>query len=65
MPKELQNTTRTFLIESADMCIHIITTGFSQRQKYMVVFEDGYKEKLGETVMLSSTEIKDRFNIIL
>jgi hypothetical protein len=59
------NPTRAFLFPTEDMVIHIITTGFSERQKYMVVYEDAYQTRLGETEMLSGSEIKEKFNIIL
>tara|TARA_Y100001937_G_scaffold124692_1_gene189912 strand:+ start:970 stop:1197 length:228 start_codon:yes stop_codon:yes gene_type:complete len=64
-PKEIVGTTRTFLVETEDMCIHIIKTGFSQRKNYLVVYEDAYQQRLGETEMMSKTDIKNIFGIIL
>ena len=64
-PKELIPANRTFLIEEEDMCVHIIKTGFSQRKNYLVVFEDAYQQRLGETEMLSELDIKKQFGIVL
>ena len=64
-PKELKSNCRTFLLPTEDMCVHIVETGFSQRQKYLVVFEDAYQQLIGQTLMLSKTEIKEKFNIEL
>ena len=65
VPKELIPANRTFLIEEEDMCVHIIKTGFSQRKNYLVVYEDAYQQRLGETEMMSELDIKKQFGIIL
>tara|TARA_R110001592_G_scaffold115065_2_gene315300 strand:- start:2087 stop:2314 length:228 start_codon:yes stop_codon:yes gene_type:complete len=65
VPREMIGASRTFLIEEEDLCIHIIKTGFSQRKNYLVVFEDAYQQRLGETEMLSELDIKKQFGIIL
>lgn len=64
-PKEMIPTNRTFLIEEEDLCVHIIKTGFSQRKNYLVVYEDAYQQRLGETEMMSEIDIKNRFRITL
>tara|TARA_Y100000389_G_scaffold59541_1_gene55618 strand:- start:2370 stop:2597 length:228 start_codon:yes stop_codon:yes gene_type:complete len=64
-PKELIPANRTFLIEEEDLCVHIIKTGFSQRKNYLVVYEDAYQQRLGETEMMSEIDIKNRFRITL
>jgi hypothetical protein len=64
-PKEMIGAARTFLVETEDMCVHIIKTGFSQRKNYLVVYEDAYQQRLGETEMLSELDIKKQFGIIL
>tara|TARA_R110000796_G_scaffold159388_3_gene276188 strand:- start:12603 stop:12809 length:207 start_codon:yes stop_codon:yes gene_type:complete len=64
-PKELTSAGRTFLIPSRDLCLHIIKTGYSQSNRYLVVHEDAYQQKAGLTEMMSSKEIKEVFNIDL
>ena len=64
-PKEMIRAARTFLVEKEDMCVHIIKTGFSQRKNYLVVYEDAYQQRLGETEMMSEIDIKNRFRITL
>lgn len=64
-PKEMIGAARTFLVENEDMCVHIIKTGFSQRKNYLVVYEDAYQQRLGETEMMSEIDIKNRFRITL
>jgi hypothetical protein len=60
-----KDTTRTFLFPTEDMCLHIIKTGFSQSKRYLVVYEDAYQQDLGKTELLSSKEIKEKFQIQL
>lgn len=62
---ELKSKTRSFLLPTEDMCIHVIETGYSQRRKYLVVFEDAYQQTIGQTLLLSRTEIKEKFDIEL
>ena len=63
--KELKSTSRTFLIGSEDMCIHIVKTGFSQSQNYLVTYEDAYQELLGKTDLMSRSEIQKKFGVSL
>lgn len=43
--------------------IHVIKTGFQDR--YLVVWEDAFEVVLGKTEVLTSKEIRDKFNIEL
>lgn len=64
-PTEIASNCKSYLIETEDMVIHIIKTGFSESRRYMVVYEDAYKQLLGKTEILSSKEIEKRYKIYL
>ncbi len=63
--KELIPNCRTFLVPTEDMCLHIITTGYSQSKKYLVVKEDAYQQDTGKSELLSKSDIKQRYNIVM
>ena len=63
--RELNSDCRKFLLPSEDMCLHIITTGFSQHRRYLVVLEDAYQSKIGDSLLMSAQDIKDKYNISL
>ena len=68
MPHEItgMNICRSFLLTNEDECVHIIETGYLlDTKKYLVVKEDAYQEKIGQSELLSIAEIKDKFNIEL
>jgi len=64
-PHKLLSNCNSYLFPEEDMCIHIIRTSFSESKRYIVVFEDAYQTKVGETQLLSSKEILEKFNITL
>lgn len=64
-PKEITSShqSRTFLLESEDMCLHIIKTGYTQRKNYLVIKEDAYQQYTGDTELMSVKEIREQYNI--
>ena len=65
-PTELKSKSRTFLLASEDMCLHVIETGYSDvEEKYLVVYEDAYRSLVGKTEMMSKKSLKEKYKIIL
>ena len=59
-------TCTSFLSVSEETCIHLIKTGYNEvENEYLVVWEDAYLEKTGKTELMSATDIRNKFGIIL
>lgn len=59
--KKVNSKLATYQADEDPELIHIIKTGFDDM--YIIVYEDAYGLTLGNIIMKSSQEIKDRFGI--
>jgi hypothetical protein len=61
-----QGLCRSFFSPIKEMCYHVIETGFlNEAKRFLIVFEDAYQQRIGETELVTIKELKTRFGITL
>lgn len=61
---EIESSCRTFQLMDEPELLHIIKTGFRDKNmQYLLVWEDAYETKLGKTELVSAETINNRYQI--
>ena len=58
-----ENKSKTFRLEDEPVLLHIIKTGF--KDNYMIIWEDGTEQFLGDVQFNNKQQIEKKFNIKL